>query len=65
MYPVVDISRPTPNTKTECLVYANNSGYNSIKLAFVNSPVEDYLVARFKPNVNSIQRRSILKAINK
>lgn len=64
MYPVVDISRPTPNTKTECLVYTNDSGYNSIKLAFVNSPVEDYLVARFKPNVNSIRRHEILKAIN-
>ncbi|XQP54917.1 MAG: FtsX-like permease family protein [Mycoplasmoidaceae bacterium] len=64
MYPVVDISRPTPNTATECLVYTNDSGYNSIKLSFVNSPVEDYLVARFKPSVNTIRRQEILKEIN-
>ncbi|MBQ0045583.1 MAG: ABC transporter permease [Mycoplasma sp.] len=64
MYPVVDISRPTPNTKTECLVYTNDSGYNSIKLAFVNSTVEDYLVARFKPSVNSIRRQAIINEIN-
>lgn len=64
MYPVVDISRPTPNTSTECLVYTNDSGYNSIKLAFINSPVEDYLVARFKPSVNSIRQGKILDEIN-
>lgn len=65
MYPVVDISRPTPNTKTECLVYTNDSGYNSIKLAFVNSTVEDYLVARFKPSVNSIRQQEIINDINR
>ena len=64
MYPVVDISRPTPNAATECLVYTNDSGYNSIKLAFVNSPVEDYLVAKFKPNVNSSRQQKILNEIN-
>lgn len=64
MYPVVDISRPTPNTKTESLVYCNNAGYNSIKLAFVTSTVEEYLLARFKPNVNTNRRHVIVDSIN-
>ncbi len=64
MYPVVDISRPTPNTKTECLVYCNESGYNTIKLAYINSPREEYLLARFKPNVNTNRRQEIINEIN-
>lgn len=64
MYPVVDISRPTPNTKTECLVYCNEAGYNSIKLAFITSTVEEYLLARFKPNVNTNRRHAIVDEIN-
>ncbi|MCQ3914257.1 MAG: hypothetical protein MJ201_00195 [Mycoplasmoidaceae bacterium] len=64
MYPVVDISRPTPNTKTECLVYCNDSGYNTIKLAFINSTVEEYLIARFKPNVNTNRQQYVINKIN-
>lgn len=64
MYPVVDISRPTPNTATECLVYCNTAGYQSIKLAFVNSTVEEYLLARFKANVNTNRRQVILDDVN-
>ncbi len=64
MYPVVDISRPTPNTATECLVYCNTAGYQSIKLAFINSTVEEYLLARFKANVNTNRRQEILDDVN-
>lgn len=64
MYPVVDISRPTPNTKTECLVYCNDVGYHSIKLAFVTATVEEYLLAKFKPNVNTNRQHKIINDIN-
>ncbi|MCQ3907398.1 MAG: hypothetical protein MJ219_01195 [Mycoplasmoidaceae bacterium] len=64
MYPVVDISRPTPNTKTECLVYCNDAGFNSIKLAFLTSTVEEYLLAKFKANVNTARRHEIVNAVN-
>lgn len=64
MYPVVDISRPTPNTKTECLVYCNEAGYNTIKLAFINSPSEDYVVGTFKTKVNVARQKEIINEIN-
>ncbi|MCQ2956321.1 MAG: hypothetical protein MJ233_00110 [Mycoplasmoidaceae bacterium] len=64
MYPVVDISRPTPNPAKECLIYSNEVGYNGIKLSFVNSPVEEYIVARFKGNVSSSRQHEIVDGIN-
>ena len=65
MYPVVDITRPTPNPATECLTYVNSAGYKSIKLAFINSPVEEYLIARFKANTNTNRQNEIIDELNK
>ena len=65
MYPIVDISRPTPNPSNECLVYCNTVGYYSIKLAFVNSTVEEYIIGKFKSNVSSSRRQQIIEEINK
>lgn len=65
VYPVVDISRPTPNVNTECLVYCNETGYKSIKLAFANSSVEEYIVGKFKNNVGADRQAAIINEINK
>ncbi len=64
MYPVVDISRPTPNPAKECLIYSNDVGYNGIKLAFANSPVEEYIVGRFKIDISDNRKREIINSIN-
>lgn len=63
MYPVVDISRPTPNTATECLTYCNVTGFRTIKLAYLNAPTEEYLVCKFKEHTNT-DRQKIIDDIN-
>ncbi len=62
MYPVVDISRPTPNTSTECLTYCNTSGYQTIKLAYINAPVEEYLVGKFKGGFSHKETLDLINA---
>lgn len=61
MYPVVDISRPTPNPKTECITYCNNVGYKTIKLAYLNAPVEEYLVCKFRANAKTSRQTAVNK----
>lgn len=61
MYPVVDISRPTPNPKAECITYCNNIGYKTIKLAYLNAPVEEYLVCKFRANAKTPRQVAVNK----
>lgn len=63
VYPVVDFKRPTPNAKTECLIYCNSLAYEDTKLAFANSSVEEYLVGSFT-NANKQQQQQIINEIN-
>jgi len=66
VYPVVDISRPTPNSKTEAIVYTNPISYSNIKHGYANAPVEKYIVATFKKeNLTSGEKQQILDNINK
>jgi len=66
VYPVVDISRPTPNSKTEAIVYTNPISYNNIKHGYANAPVEKYVVATFKKqNLTSGEKQQIIDKINK
>lgn len=64
MYPIVELTRPSPNATNECLIYLNTLGYQSIGLSFVNSPIEQFLLGKFKPNVSDKRAAQIIDEIN-
>ena len=64
IYPVVDMSRLTPNPEKECILFANSAGFNSLQLGAANSPMEQYLVCTFDDNLTRYQQENILNQIN-
>lgn len=63
IFPVVDLSHPTPNPKKEALVYVNDVSYSNVQIGYANSPTENYLVLDF--NVKKELWQNILNMINK
>ena len=55
VYPIVSISRSTPNPQSECIFFANDSGYSRIYDGFRSNETENYLVGTFNHGVNATQ----------
>ncbi|MDR2823161.1 MAG: ABC transporter permease [Mycoplasmataceae bacterium] len=51
-YPILDLQHTTPNTKNQCIVFANSNGYERIYDGFRANPTENYLVGKFKSGGN-------------
>ncbi|WEK83295.1 MAG: ABC transporter permease [Mycoplasma sp.] len=64
IYPIVDISRTTPNPKNECIYFANQAGYYRIYDSFRGNKTEDYVVAKFKNSLDKASRQKIIDKIN-
>ena len=52
VYPIVSITRSTPNPKSACIFFANDSGYSRIFDGFRSNETENYLVGTFNKGVN-------------
>ena len=63
IYPIVSISRSTPDPKSECIFFSNNAGYHRIFDSFRENQSENYIVGKFNTK-NNVIRKQILDQIN-
>lgn len=64
IYPIVSITRTTPNPKSECIFFTNNAGYNRVYDGFRGNKTEDYIVAKFTNDISNREQQKILDSIN-
>lgn len=61
VYPVVSISKPIPDTTNECIMFVNQSGYESVYASYQGNETEKYVVGKF---INPSHGNDVLKKIN-
>lgn len=64
IYPIVSISRSTPNPDKECIMFLNQAGYTRIYDSYRSDETENYLVGQFKNNLSSSKKQEVLNQIN-
>lgn len=63
IYPIVSISKSTPNPNSEAIVFANDSGYARVFDAYRSNESENYIIGKFVSK-NHKNQQKILDQIN-
>ncbi len=64
IYPIVSIDRSTPNPNSECIIFANDAGYNRLFDSYRSNSTENYIVGKFNSKLSESERQSIIDNIN-